>query len=32
MKRIAQAIWNFLEAVGQYRFEQSKRRGFRAGY
>jgi hypothetical protein len=32
MKRIAHAIWTFLEVLGQYRFEQAKRQGFMRGY
>ena len=32
MKRMGLAIWNFLETIGQYRFEQAKRNGFRTGY
>jgi len=32
MKKLALAIWHFLETVGQYRFEQAKRNGFRTGY
>jgi len=32
MKRIALSVWRVLEAVGQYRFEQAKRNGFRVGY
>ena len=32
MKRIGQAVWKFLETIGQYRFEQARRNGFRTGY
>jgi len=28
MKRILNAIWNFLEAWGEYRFKQARRRGY----
>jgi hypothetical protein len=29
MKTILTAIWNFLEAWGNYRYQQAKRHGFR---
>ena len=32
MKRIATTIWAVLEAIGQYRYEQTKRQGFMRGY
>ena len=32
MKRIATVIWNILEIIGQYRYEQAKRQGFMRGY
>jgi hypothetical protein len=28
MKRIISIIWNILETVGQYRYQQVKRRGY----
>lgn len=28
MKRIATAIWTLLQTIGQYRYEQAKRRGY----
>ena len=32
MKTIAKTIWNVLEAIGQYRYEQAKKQGFLRGY
>jgi hypothetical protein len=28
MKSVINAIWQFLKIIGQYRYQQSKRRGF----
>lgn len=28
MKRVLYVIWTVLEAIGQYRYEQARRRGY----
>jgi hypothetical protein len=28
MKRVLNSIWQFLEAVGEYRYQTAKRRGY----
>ena len=28
MKQVLNAIWNFLQAVGEYRYQTAKRRGY----
>jgi len=32
MKKVLKAIWNFLEAWGEHRYEIAKRNGFRHYY
>jgi hypothetical protein len=32
MKRVIKAVWDFLEAWGEYRYQMTKRHGYRHYY